>query len=133
MRPVNRFAPPVRGWVKAIREGLGMSSAQLAKRLGIKQPSLFDLEQSEMKGTIELATLRRIAQSLDCTLIYALIPNKPLETRVQDRARALARRRLAAIGHSMALEDQKVSDKETEMQIDEIVRTIKPSRLWDDV
>lgn len=133
MRPVNRFAPPVRGWVKAIREGLGISSAQLAKRLGIKQPSVFDLEQSEMKGTIELATLRRIAQSLDCTLIYVLVPNQPLETIVQDRARALARRRLAAIGHSMALEDQKVGDKETEVQIDELVRTMKPSRLWDDV
>jgi predicted DNA-binding mobile mystery protein A len=133
MRPVNRFAPPVRGWIKAIREGLGMSAAQLAKRLGIKQPSVFDLEQSEMKGTIELATLRRIAQSLDCTLVYALVPNKPLETLVHGRARALARCRLAAIGHSMALEDQKVSDEETELQIDEIIRTMRPSRLWDDV
>jgi predicted DNA-binding mobile mystery protein A len=133
MRPVHRFAPPVRGWIQAIRKGLGLSSAQLAKRLGIKQPSVFDLEQSEMKGTIELATLRRIAQSLDCTLIYALVPNKPLETVVQDRARALARHRLAAIGHSMALEGQKVGDKETEAQIDELVRTMKPSRLWDDV
>jgi predicted DNA-binding mobile mystery protein A len=132
MRPVNRFAPPVRGWIKAIREGLGISSTQLAERLGIKQPSVSDLEQSEMKGTIELATLRRVAQSLDCTLIYALVPNEPLETFVQDRARTIARRRIHAIGHSMALEDQKVGDKETEAQIDELVRTMKPSRLWDD-
>jgi predicted DNA-binding mobile mystery protein A len=90
MRPVNRFTPPVRGLIRAIRKGLGMSSAQLAKRLGIKQPSVFDLEQSEMKGTIELATLRRVAQSLDCTLIFALVPNRPLETLVQDRARRCA-------------------------------------------
>jgi transcriptional regulator with XRE-family HTH domain len=55
-----------------------MSSAQLAQRLKIKQPSLVDLEKSEAKGSIELATLRRVAEALDCTLVYALVPNKPL-------------------------------------------------------
>ena len=78
--PATRYTPPVRGWIKALREALGMSTAQLAKRLGIKQPSLVALEQSEAKGTIELATLRRVAEALDCTLVYALVPNKPLET-----------------------------------------------------
>src|SRR5207253_2344958 len=51
--PAKRYTPPVRGWIKALREALGMSTAQLAKRLGIKQPSLVALEQSEAKGTIE--------------------------------------------------------------------------------
>jgi len=59
---------------------LGMSSEQLATRLGIKQPSVVALEQSEAKGTIELATLRARRQALDCMLVYALVPNKPLET-----------------------------------------------------
>src|SRR5271155_2214754 len=73
------YAPPVRGWIRAIREALGMSMEQLAERLKIKQPSLVALEQSEAKGSIELATLRRVAEALDCTLIYALVPHKPLE------------------------------------------------------
>src|ERR1700675_3649187 len=93
----KRFAPPVRGWIKAIREALGMSSAQLAKRLGVKQPSVVALEQSEVKGTIELATLRRGGGALDCTLIYALVPNQSLEVMVRDRARMFARRRLEAV------------------------------------
>ena len=78
--PGKRYAPPVRGWIKAIRDALGMSMEQLAERLKIKQPSLATLEKSEAKGTIELATLRRVAEALDCTLVYALVPNKPLET-----------------------------------------------------
>ncbi len=90
-----------------------MSTAQLAKRLGIKQPSLVALEQSEAKGTIELATLRRAAEALDCTLVYALVPNKPLETTVRDRARAFARRRRGPVEHSMLLEDQKVNSEST--------------------
>ena len=31
MRPIARFAPPVRGWIKAVRQAIGMSSSQLAR------------------------------------------------------------------------------------------------------
>jgi predicted DNA-binding mobile mystery protein A len=126
------YAQPVRGWVKAIREALGISTAQLAKRAGVRQPSIVALEQSEAKGTIELATLKRIAEALDCKLIYALVPNKPLEQTVRERARLFARRRLEPIEHSMALEDQKVARKESEALIDEILRETNPRRLWDE-
>src|SRR6202047_3040119 len=127
--PARRYTPPVRGWIKALREALGMSTAQLAKRRGIKQPSLVALEQSEAKGTIELATLRRVAEALDCRLVYALVPNKPLEQTVRERARLFARRRLEPIEHSMALEDQKVARKESEALIDEILRETDPRRF----
>jgi predicted DNA-binding mobile mystery protein A len=129
--PVNRYAVPVRGWIKAIRESLGMTTAQLATRMGIRQPSLVELEKSEAKGTIELATLRRVAEALDCTLIYALVPNKPLETTVRDRARAFARGRREPVEHSMLLEDQKVTAKGAEAQLEEIVRETNPRLFWD--
>jgi predicted DNA-binding mobile mystery protein A len=122
--PATRYTPPVRGWIKALREALGMSTAQLAKRLGIRQPSLVALEQSEAKGTIELATLRRVAEALDCTLVYALVPNKPLET-------TFARRRRGPVEHSMLLEDQKVMAKDAEARLDEIVRETNPRLFWD--
>jgi predicted DNA-binding mobile mystery protein A len=133
LKPVTRFTPPVRGWIKAIREALGMSTQQLAKRLRIKQPSVVALEQSEAKGSIELATLRRVAAALDCTLVYALVPNKPLESLVRDRARAFARRRLEPIEHSMLLEDQTVKPKakDFETRLDELVRETNPRLFWD--
>jgi predicted DNA-binding mobile mystery protein A len=129
--PPKRYTLPVRGWIKALREALGMSTVQLAKRLGIRQPSLVALEQSEAKGTIELATLRRVAEALDCTLVYALLPNKPLETTLRDRARAFARRRRAPVEHSMLLEDQKVTAKDSEARLDEIMRETNPRLFWD--
>lgn len=132
MRPAEKFARPVRGWIKAIREALGMSSAQLAKRLKLQQPTLAKIEQSELKGTVQLATLRRVAEALDCQLVYALVPNKPLETVVRERARQVARRRLEAVGHTMLLENQKVPPKEFEARLDELAREIKPHTLWDD-
>lgn len=128
MGPPSRFAPPVRGWIKAIRSALGMTSAQLAKRLGIRQPSVVALEQSEAKGTIELATLRRAAEALDATLVYAIVPNKTLESMVRERAR----QRLAPLEHSMRLEDQGLSLDDSEAQLEEFVRSVNPSRLWDE-
>ena len=131
--PANRYAPPVRGWIKAIREALGMSTAQLAQRLKIKQPSVVELEQSEARGSIELATLRRVAEALDCTLVYALVPVKPLETLLRDRARAFARRRQEHVEHSMLLEDQIVTGRgaDADALLDEIVRETNPRLFWD--
>jgi predicted DNA-binding mobile mystery protein A len=128
--PVSRYRPPVRGWIKAVREALGMTTEQLGKRLGIKQPTLVAIEQSEAKGSIELATLRRVAEALDCTLVYALVPNKSLEAAVRDRARAFQRKRRAPIEHSMLLEDQSVKGKDTEAQLDEILRETNPRLFW---
>src|ERR1700735_1981471 len=118
--PATRYASPVRGWIKAIREALGMSTAQLANRLGVKQPSVVAMEQSEAKGSIELATLRRVAEALDCTLVYAFIPNKPLEATIRERARSFARKRRGPVEHSMLLEDQKVKGKNSEARLDDI-------------
>src|SRR5665213_1156088 len=124
--PITRYSPPVRGWIKAVRESLGMTTAQLAKRLRMKQPSVVAIEQSEAKGTIELATLQRVAEALDCALVYALVPNKPLEDTVRDRARAFSRRRRGPVEHSMLLEDQKVERHDSEARLDEIVRETNP-------
>ncbi len=128
---VRDYAAPVRGWTKAIRDALGMTTAQLAKRLNVKQPTVVAIEQSEARGTIELATLRRVAEALDCTLVYALVPNKPLEAMVRDRARLFARRRRGPVEHSMLLEDQAVIEKDADKRLDEIVRETNPRLFWD--
>src|SRR5262245_25002897 len=99
----EQYQAPARGWIKAIREALGMSTTQLARRLGVRQPSVVDFERSEEKGSIELATLRRVAEALECKVVYALVPNQPLEATIRGRARALLRRRRQPIEHSMLL------------------------------
>jgi predicted DNA-binding mobile mystery protein A len=129
--PVARYNPPVRGWIRAIREALGMTTEQLARRLGVKQPSVVQLEQSEVKGSIELATLRRVAAALDCTLVYAFVPKKSLEETVRARARNFIRRRRAPVEHSMLLEDQKVQSKAEETRLDEVLRETSPSLFWE--
>lgn len=128
-------AKPPRGWIRAIREALGMTTAQLAKRIGVSQPRAVAIEQAEKTGAIKLDSLERAARALDCELVYALVPRKPLEELAEDRALALARRRLARTRHSMALEDQGVGAVDEQEQLRQLARQLleKPgSILWDE-
>jgi predicted DNA-binding mobile mystery protein A len=131
-QPVGQFDRPVRGWIKAVREALGMSTTQLAKRVGIKQPTVIAIEQSEAHETIQLTTLRRVAEAMNCTLDYALVPNEPLETMVHARARKIARQRLRSVEHTMRLENQSVSADDVEARLDELAHDVDPRHLWDD-
>jgi predicted DNA-binding mobile mystery protein A len=127
------LARPPRGWIRAIREALGMTTAQLAERLDIAQPSAVGLEKAEASKAITLETIERAARALDCTLVYALVPRKPLETLIQERAREAARERLRTVGHSMALEDQRVPEEDERAQLERVAKTLLDgpgSALW---
>jgi predicted DNA-binding mobile mystery protein A len=99
---------PSAGWIRAIRQSLGMSTAQLGARMGVSQPRVTMLEHGEAAGSITLKTLQRAAEALNCTLVYALVPNEPLEHMVRARARQVAAEHQAIAEHTMALEDQRV-------------------------
>lgn len=100
---------PQLGWIRTVREALSMSQAQLAKRLGVTQRSVQSMEKSEASEGIRLATLRRAADALGCDLVYALVPREPLGETMDRQARWLVASRLAAVNHSMLLEDQAVN------------------------
>jgi len=80
------FVRPPRGWLKAIREALGMTTTQLGQRLGVVQSRVVAIEQGESKGSITLNSLEKAAQALDCRLVYALVPEQPLEDMVRLRS-----------------------------------------------
>ena len=129
-RKVHRRAPP-RGWVRALRDALGMTAEQLGERMGITQPSVQRLEQSEAEGAIQLKTLRRAAEALDCELVYALVPRKTLRETYEAAARAVARRELGRVNHSMALEDQAVEDEEEDERLRRfIAEELDPREIW---
>jgi predicted DNA-binding mobile mystery protein A len=97
---------PPRGWVRAIREALGMSSAVLAARLGVTASAVTRMEQSESAGHIRMDTLAAAADALGCDVFYVLVPRRPLEEVVRDRAHEIAHDLALSVEHSMMLEDQ---------------------------
>ncbi|MDB5567095.1 MAG: mobile mystery protein [Tardiphaga sp.] len=133
VRTEIRYKPPAKGWIRAIRDALGMSSEQLARRVSLRSQSIDDWEKAEANGSIQLKTLRRAADALDCTLVYALVPKTSLENAVHSRARRIAMRDLGRVAHTMKLEDQATDDSDLEEQISEYVRdNIKDRDIWNE-
>jgi predicted DNA-binding mobile mystery protein A len=122
---------PQRGWVRAIRDALGMTAEQLGARIGVAQSTIQRLETSEAADTIQLNSLRRLAEGLNCELVYALVPRDNLMSTYDAAARAAARRELARISHSMALEDQAVDDPGEDERLRQfIAKELTAREIW---
>ena len=135
LRPLVNSPRPPKGWLRAVRDALGMTTVQFARRLGVSQPRIVELEQSEVSGGVTLNTLQRAAEALGCRLVYALVPEQPLEDTVRVRAKLIAARQSGAVEHTMRLEDQAVTSKKVskelqQRRIEELMR--RPARLWDE-
>ena len=110
-----------------------MPAAHLAKRLGLVPSTVLRLETSEADDTITLGSLRRAAEALDCEVQYALVPKQSIAQTMEAQAGKVARERMAAIAHTMALEAQATSDEAVESQVEEMAESLlKGSRreLW---
>lgn len=125
------MAVPRGGWAKAVRSALGMTLEDLASRLGVTRSVLSRLEASEQKQTIQLDSLRRIAEAMDCELVYALVPRQPLQAMVdQQRARAAQELESRTRTH-MRLEGQHESDPSlAEWRKEHSASLISDRRLW---
>lgn len=124
---------PKKGWIRTIREALGISSRALAGMLGCTQSNISALERSEKRGSISLASLEETAKAMNCQLVYCLIPLKPLEKIMEDQARIIAKKQIALINHSMSLEDQGLSLAQLKRQEDDLVKQLlqgNPRQLW---
>jgi predicted DNA-binding mobile mystery protein A len=93
----ERVGPrPGFGWIRAIRDALGMSTFELGERMGVTPSRVRQMERAEAAGCIELASLERAARALDCRLCYVIVPDEPLEQMVRRQALRKAAAELAA-------------------------------------
>jgi predicted DNA-binding mobile mystery protein A len=100
---------PQKGWLRAIREAAGISASEVARTLKTSRQLPVQLEKAEAEYRITLKSLRAAADALGCELVYALVPKaNTLHDLVEERARALAKKHVLGVEHSMALEDQAV-------------------------
>jgi predicted DNA-binding mobile mystery protein A len=127
---------PPAGWLRSIREALGMTSAVLGERLGMTASGARKLEQAEAADAITLSTLRRVAEALDCELQYTIVPRRPLRQMRWQQALRLAEQWQQRSSRTMALEAQPIAspsaaaDERLKALAEEILRT-SGTRLWD--
>ena len=81
---------PKTGWVREIRDALGISQSQLAARAGVSRATVQQMERAEGRRRITLASLDRLAHAMGCQVAFAIVPRGGSLDQVR-RAQALAR------------------------------------------
>ena len=133
-RPLLDTRMPQKGWIRAIRDALGMNGRQLADRLNVTRQRVDQIENDELKGSATIRSMRRIAECLDCAFVYAFVPRISLQQIVRDQAVKIAKERLARASVTMGLEDQGLNAKENARVLAEMVEDLvdtMPSNMWD--
>ena len=126
--------PPI-GWIKAIRNGIGMSMEQLGKKLSITKQGVLDIEKREIEGAVTIKSMQELAKALDLKFVYGFVPNAgSLEQMIENRAFEIATKIVERTSTTMKLEDQANSKERIENAIKERALEIinkTPKILWD--
>jgi len=102
---------PSQGWIASVREALGLSQRKVGKKMQASGQAIQQFEQAEAENRITLRALRRVAGTMDCEVVYVLIPRSGSFTELADQpTRDRAARDVKSVLHTMALEDQKPKD-----------------------
>ncbi|WP_300455627.1 mobile mystery protein A [Desulfobacula sp.] len=136
---LNRFSTiasvnrPMNGWIRAIRDALGMNMRQFADRLGVSKSRIPRIEQDEITGSLTLKTMNRVADKLDCVFVYGFVPRTSLDDTVRKQASIISQKRMNRLMHTMNLEAQGLSSKNAKKAFNNMVEEIidSPSLLWE--
>ena len=134
-RPLLDISMPPKGWIRAVRDALGMNGRQLADRLNVTRQRAALIEKDELGSSATLKTMRRVAESLDCVFVYALVPRISLKHTLLEQAKRVVKKRLARVSHTMMLETQELSDIDQEQALNDMVKELietQPSTFWDE-
>lgn len=102
---------PKRGWIKEIREALGMSMQDLGSRLGVIKQRVERIEKDELDDKVTIETIKKTAAAMDCEFVYFLIPKHSLESTLKKQALKAAEAISKQVGTTMELESQGTSSK----------------------
>ncbi|MHC4116574.1 MAG: mobile mystery protein A [Planctomycetota bacterium] len=134
-RPLKDIKPPRKGWIRAIRDALGMTGEQLAKRIGTNKQRVARIESDESQGRVTIKTLRHVAEGLDCVFVYGFVPRTTLEETVRSRAMRVASKRMGKVSRTMELEQQGLDDREQEIVLQDAAKQLVDTSLktiWND-
>ena len=132
---IKNIRRPKEGWIRTLRKALGMSSPQLARILGLSKAQVSQMERMEIDDRITLKQLRRVAEELDCELVYALVPRTSIQEMIRERADFKAKKIIEVANQHMILESQQLDESSLNEQLNlETNRLIQdmPRDLWEE-
>lgn len=126
-------ALPPGGLLALARRALRMTQAQLAKKAGMPQSQVARFESG--RGDAQLGTARRLFSALGLELVVSAAAKEPLHKVLESRIRAVARKRVARVAATMALERQQPDSRSLGALENEEAARLRESggsAIWDD-
>ena len=124
---------PKQGWIKTLREALGLSARHLGEKAGMDQSRISRLENAEKNGNLKLSSLQKIAKGLNMRFVYGFVSEDTLEQMVRAQARKIALKRLKRLNNTMRLEKQELSNEEQKKALEDMIEKIlidQPKDFW---
>ena len=78
---------PTEGILRAVRKALRIRSHEIAEKMGHARSVVFAIENRELKGTLTLRAMDRMADAMDCKVVYSVVPKggRTLEELYEER------------------------------------------------
>lgn len=118
------------GWIHFIRHALNMTLEKLAERVGVSKTTAAQAERGEAEGKLTLATLKKMAEAMECEFVYAFVPKDPIKDILKKQAVIKAKKLLKSADIHMQLEDQQVKQKMDERILMLSEKLIQKGDVW---
>jgi predicted DNA-binding mobile mystery protein A len=130
----QRLNMPSEGWIATARKALGMSAAQVGRKLNLTRARVSQAERAELSGGVTIKTMEAMAKALGCRFVYAIVPGEgTVEDLILRQAEHKAKAVVEKASVHMALERQSLPDEKNQAEVkrlaDELARTM-PSDFW---
>ena len=129
LKSANNIVPRTSGWIKTVREAIGMTESQLAARLGVTQPRITKIESNE--DNLKLSTMKKAAEALNCEFVYYFKPKTTFQNLVDEQAQKKAVEVLKTVNVNMALENQEIAEDEVVKDFASDLINTKIKQIWD--
>ncbi len=116
------------GWIKTVREAIGMTVSQLAARLGVTQPRITKMESNE--DNLKLSTMKKAAEAMNCEFVYYFKPRTTFQNLVDEQAQKKAVEVLKTVNVNMALENQEIAEDKAVKDFASDLINKKIKQIW---
>jgi predicted DNA-binding mobile mystery protein A len=124
---------PPEGWLRTVRKALGISAAELARKMGVTRARVSQAEHAELTGGVTLKSMQATAEAMGCRFVYAIIPPGRIEDVIMAQARKKALAIVGTASQHMALENQALPNDRIAQEVERLTREIAqemPSDFW---
>jgi predicted DNA-binding mobile mystery protein A len=126
---------PPEGWLRTVRKALGMSGAELARKMGVTRARVVQAEHAELTGGVTFKSMQATAEAMGCRFVYAIIPPGRVEDIIMAQAHKKATAIVSTASKHMALESQTLPNDKIAKEVDRLAQEIAremPPDFWND-